>query len=383
MAFISNLVHHPRKLFLRRALFQIHLWAGVLLSLYLIVISLSGSILVFQDELTATTFPSTLAPYDIAKTASIPDVIHAFNGLYPGGKITFLTVPTPTMPAYQLRAIDAQKHELRLLADPQTAAIQLQPRNWLNVVHDLHIYLLLGSKHGIQINGVGGVVLLLLCITGLFLWWPGVKLWIRGLRISFRHSWRRINFDAHNAIGIWTLVLVSWWAISGIYFAWYKQVGFVVNAVSPLKGMVAPKPPPPTVSNGAHASLEEIITAAQQASPHGRLNEIGDPSLSGSSIHVYMDLRAPNDFSHRDIVTIDASNAHVLTVWHYGQNQTLGDWIVWSMFPFHFGTLWGLSFKILWFLLGLSLAVLTATGLLMYWNRYLRHHWRRLINSSS
>ena len=42
------------------------------------------------------------------------------------------------------------------------------------------------------------------------------------------------------------------------------------------------------------------------------------------------------------------------------------------MHPLHFGTLWGLPIKILWFLLGLSLAVLTATGLVMYWNRYLR-----------
>jgi len=98
--------------------------------------------------------------------------------------------------------------------------------------------------------------------------------------------------------------------------------------------MVPPKPPPPTISNGVHASLEEIITAAHQASPHGRLNEISDPSLIGSMVHAYMDLRGDGDFSHRDIVTIDASNAHVLTVWHYGQNQTLGDWIVWSMFPF-------------------------------------------------
>jgi uncharacterized iron-regulated membrane protein len=45
------------------------------------------------------------------------------------------------------------------------------------------------------------------------------------------------------------------------------------------------------------------------------------------------------------------------------------------MHPLHFGTLWGLPFKILWFLLGLSLALLTVTGLLMYWNRYLRKRW--------
>jgi uncharacterized iron-regulated membrane protein len=91
-----------------------------------------------------------------------------------------------------------------------------------------------------------------------------------------------------------------------------------------------------------------------------------------------MDLAKPGDFSHRDIVTLDTATAKILSIWHYGNNQSLGDWILWAMHPLHFGTLWGLPFKILWFLLGLSLALLTATGLLMYWNRYLRKRWHSL-----
>ena len=60
--------------------------------------------------------------------------------------------------------------------------------------------------------------------------------------------------------------------------------------------------------------------------------------------------------------------------WHYGQNHSAGDWIMWSMHPLHFGTVWGMGCKVIWFLLGISLAILSATGVLMYWNRYLRHH---------
>jgi len=47
-------------------------------------------------------------------------------------------------------------------------------------------------------------------------------------------------------------------------------------------------------------------------------------------------------------------------VWHYGENHSAGDWIMWS--------------KVIWFLLELNLAILSATGVLTYWNRYLRHH---------
>ena len=91
-----------------------------------------------------------------------------------------------------------------------------------------------------------------------------------------------------------------------------------------------------------------------------------------------MDLALPGDFSHRDIVTLDRRSAAVLSIWHYGQNETLGDWILWAMHPLHFGTLWGMTFKLLWFCFGLSLAILTITGLLMYWNRYLGKRWKAL-----
>jgi uncharacterized iron-regulated membrane protein len=131
--------------------------------------------------------------------------------------------------------------------------------------------------------------------------------------------------------------------------------------------------PSPLPSGQQRAPLQAILDAAQAASPQGRLYDLSDPSLSGTVVYAQMDLRAPGDFSHRDIVTIDTTSARVLTVWHYGENRSLADWILWSQYPLHYGTLWGYPVKVAWCLLGLSLAVLSLTGVLMYWNRYLRH----------
>src|SRR5215470_604937 len=44
-------IDRPQRVWFRRALFQVHLWAGVAIGLYVIAISLSGSILVFQQDL--------------------------------------------------------------------------------------------------------------------------------------------------------------------------------------------------------------------------------------------------------------------------------------------------------------------------------------------
>jgi len=69
--------------------------------------------------------------------------------------------------------------------------------------------------------------------------------------------------------------------------------------------------------------------------------------LTGPVVYALVDLRAPGDFSHRDIITLSTTDARVLPIWHYGQNHTADDWILWAMHPLHFGTLWGTSVKIL------------------------------------
>lgn len=50
--------HQPQKLWLRRALFQVHLWSGLAVGLYIVVISISGSILVYRSELRQTFEPA-------------------------------------------------------------------------------------------------------------------------------------------------------------------------------------------------------------------------------------------------------------------------------------------------------------------------------------
>src|SRR5580704_3651982 len=50
-------LRRPRSLWLRKALFQVHLWTGVALGLYVFVISVSGSAIVFRNELYKVLWP--------------------------------------------------------------------------------------------------------------------------------------------------------------------------------------------------------------------------------------------------------------------------------------------------------------------------------------
>jgi hypothetical protein len=42
---------HPQRLWWRLALFQVHLWVGIILCLYMLVAAVSGSLLVFRGDL--------------------------------------------------------------------------------------------------------------------------------------------------------------------------------------------------------------------------------------------------------------------------------------------------------------------------------------------
>src|SRR5260370_3507730 len=44
-------VRHPQGVALRKAIFQVHLWSGLILVLYVLVMSVSGTILIYRREL--------------------------------------------------------------------------------------------------------------------------------------------------------------------------------------------------------------------------------------------------------------------------------------------------------------------------------------------
>jgi len=140
---------HPEKSRLRGAFFQIHFWVGAIVGAYIFMMSVSGSVIVFRNEL-----------------------------LNQGVSVEWMV--------------------------------------------DLHTNLL-GGTTGRFVNGIGALSLVLLCVTGAVIWWPGVKFWRRSLAVEWRASFARINWDLHSALGFWGFAFVTLWGVSGIYFVYPDQ----------------------------------------------------------------------------------------------------------------------------------------------------------------
>src|SRR5688572_18814096 len=77
----------PHRVWLRRAAFQIHLWLGLTLGLYLVMLSITGSILVYRIELDR--WAATPTPvFDPQRPIVHRDVIRAAAmEAYPGWEI--------------------------------------------------------------------------------------------------------------------------------------------------------------------------------------------------------------------------------------------------------------------------------------------------------
>jgi len=122
------------------------------------------------------------------------------------------------------------------LFDPYTGADlgETRPRgiraiDWLVSLHDD----LLGGMNGRLVNGIGAILLTVLCITGAIIWWQGVGKWKRGLLVSWRRGWQRINWDLHSALGFWAMIAVAGWAISGIYLVFPHPFSALVDYLQP------------------------------------------------------------------------------------------------------------------------------------------------------
>ena len=132
-------------------------------------------------------------------------------------------------------------------------------------------------RTGRLLNGVGAAFLLLLNATGMVIWWPGIRNWKRALKVDFERNWRRVNFDLHVSVGFWTILIASFWAMSGIYFGWPRQVFQFVNSFSPV---ITARPPAINVtpeSTVPEPDLRALVHRAYTIDPGTTLGGIAFP----------------------------------------------------------------------------------------------------------
>jgi len=230
--FFRIFIRKPRKLRLRGWMFQVHLWTGLGVGLYLLAMSLSGSALVFREELEAA-FPAQARTVEVKeKRASYEAVREAAARGYPGYRVAWIHEPERTDQAHDVW-VEKDEDAKLVLINPYGAEFLAEVGTFTSFwtfLQDLHFYLFAGRVG--FLNGFGGLLLGLMCLSGLLIWWPGVAVWRQGFAVKWKARWKRLNWDLHSAGGIWLLAFVATWATTGAYFAFPQPFAQAVAAFS-------------------------------------------------------------------------------------------------------------------------------------------------------
>jgi len=212
-------LRHPQRQPLRRALFQVHLWSGIGLGLYIFFISVTGSVLVYRNELYVWVTPEPYISMAPGPALSDNDLRAAALAAHPGFRVVRLSRHyNPGYAAEIWLANDRRQIERHF--DPRTGEdigratpLGVSLVSGLIQIHDNF----LAGQTGQVINGLGAMAVLVVAMTGLVLWWPGSRRWKRSLTIHPGVSWKRFNWDLHSMMGFWGFTFILVFAVSGIY----------------------------------------------------------------------------------------------------------------------------------------------------------------------
>ena len=212
----------PKKTFLRRALFQIHLWTGVAVGVYMVFISITGSAVVFRRDLNTSLLGNVPAKEVAADAQRLSDaqLREAVLRQYPGYTITRVAAARRRLAPTEV-TMSKDGDVLQERFNPFTGADMgnAHPRavavmEWFTDLHDN----LLAGETGRKVNAAGGALLCVLCITGVIIWWRACGPWYKGFYFNPASRWKRMNFDLHSALGFWGLLILFLWGLTGIYF---------------------------------------------------------------------------------------------------------------------------------------------------------------------
>lgn len=380
----------PRRTFLRRAVFQVHLGMGVLLGLYTAVIGLTGSALVFRNSIDRQLSPALFAVSAPSNSrAPLDPTLHAIARRFPREPILGVdNLNQPTQPAivYLSTGSGAEGSEQRMVyvdqANGRILGSRLRYAGFLGTCANLHYYLLLGPR-GYVLNGVFACGFLLLCCTGWLLWWPGRTGVRKALRVHWHSRWKRLNWDLHAVGGFWSNPLLIAVVATGILFVFPKPV---LDGMAWLSGtsrstvtnwLSSPAAPADAVDRLTPDAAMTRASAVLQA--HGSDAAVRYLAIPSHTYDVYTAIAYPSDAAEYALPTylyLDGPTGSVLA---YKDARSLPRVLRWATYAYavHFGSFGGVSTKILWVLLGIFPAGLWATGLLLWWNRGLRLQWKQ------
>lgn len=352
---------------MRRKLWQLHSWLGLIAGLGLLVIGVTGSLLVFRDELESL-FNSAAVRVEPSAAGRLPldTLLAEANRQLPGYEVTgwMLREPSKARLADVLYVIRHGSDQwLSATLNPFTGRLLSSPRSetatltgWLLELHSAFF-----SDHaGVLIAGIFAAMLCLLGVTGV---WIYRNFWKAFFTLRWGRSARILFSDLHRFVGIATVLFNLLLGFTGAYWNLTHVVGEWLHGEVPQPLMQRRLYP-------ATLSLDALVADAHRRLAGFVTNFVSLPYAPDAPIVLWgaVEPRSPLRSAYGSTVSYDAAtSAHTAT----SDLRKAGWWkqSVDSFRPLHFGSFGGLSIKLLWCAGGLAPGFLAVSGFAIVWLR--------------
>lgn len=403
---------------LRPALVLLHRWVGLFLTCFLLLAGLTGTLLVWYEELDAWASPhlqraappmpgaTMLDPLALRQKVQdrYPEAYAAMAYLQkePGHAAVVRLFGLPDPATGQLGELPNDQvfvnpYTGEVLGERRWGDIAQGMKNLMPFIYRLHYSLALDTV-GDTLLGIVALLWTLDCFAGAYLtfpapqrhsrhgcalrpsrpwltrWWPSWKLRLSG-------GAYKLNFDLHRAGGLWTwamLFVLAWSSVSfNLHEAVYDPVMRTLFAHQPDEQSL-PRPQrlklaPALDWESARETGRRLM--AEQARAHGFTVQeetllLHDPRRGPHGIWRYQ-VRSSRDIRDRwgsTQVIFDAETGELLRVWlptRAASGDTIRTWLT----SLHMAALWGTPFRLFMTGMGLAVALLSVTGVVIWWRK--------------
>ena len=350
----------------KKRLFTIHSISGLFAGVFILLLSLSGALLVFRDALDTFQKPMLLPNKISQKVLTIDSCYRLVQKKYPHAVISSCAVAVKENDAFSFTVYDSSYQKgskaLQLFLHPQTGTI-LKSRggsedisnnfmSWLSAFHSsFH-----AGKTGEWLLGFFAIVFLLSIVTGIILYRKNIV----AVLFFKRTVWKKNNL--HQIVGTWALLFNLMIGVTGF---WMQRYVFKKEFYTVSTWVNTIKPSPKLFFN-----FDSAYTSVKKANPDftGYVIYFGQSKKSKTAIY---GSNKTNAYIHSkkfaDVIFLDSTGAIAKT--RFINEISADDRYDIINSQLHMGKYGGTTIKIIYGLFGLSSALLSITGFILWLKR--------------
>ncbi|MDR6921481.1 MULTISPECIES: PepSY domain-containing protein [Chryseobacterium] len=371
---------------------KLHLWFGLSVGIIVFIVSLTGTLYVFKDEIQNSLRKEAIY---VKETSAEPISIHVLkekvstelNEKFP---LNSVEIPLDKNKSYRFLYYEKNKkgwnyfEEVKINKlvyvdqyNGKILAVYDEKYNFFNILKYIHWSLLLNSEWGKYVVGIPTVLFIIMLITGIVLWWPKNKKARKG-RFWFSwenvKTWKRRNYDLHNVLGFYASFIALLMSVTGIYFAYpyvKNTIHFTLSGAADLPKDKEIKSPDSLMAKNssvydltAQQTRKLYAGSASFRIPLSGKNKKGK-DLKNIPITIYGE---EGRFSERNTLVFDKYSGKLLANKPHQQLSNAEKYAN-ANYDIHTGSYFGLFGKIIWFITGLICTSLPVTGFLVWWGK--------------